>query len=89
MFISSLTENQIVAGAFSFGAALLFWILNWSSTFSGETVGTIIGQLSMLEHLDTLNKGIISLSDVTFFLLFIAVFLFLTSRSLETYRWRG
>ena len=89
MFFSSLTENQIVAAAFSFGAALLFWFLNWTGTFASETLASVLRQLSILEHLDTFNKGIISLSDITFFLLFIAFFLFLTSRSLETNRWRG
>jgi ABC-2 type transport system permease protein len=89
MFFSSLTENQIVAAAFSFGAALLFWVLNWTGTFASETLASILRQLSILEHLDTFNKGILSLSDITFFLLFIAFFLFLTSRSLETNRWRG
>jgi ABC-2 type transport system permease protein len=89
MFLSSLTENQIVAAALTFGAALLFWILSWSSSFTGETVGAIIKQLSILEHLDALDKGIVALSDVTFFVLFTAFFLFLTLRSLETHRWRG
>ena len=39
IFISSLTENQIIAAAVSFGSALLFWVLSWSSTLSGEKVG--------------------------------------------------
>jgi len=89
MFISSLTENQIVAGVISFVLALLFWILSWTAHFVGETSGGVIRQLSILEHLDTFNKGIIALSDVSFFVLFIAFFLFMTSRSLETNRWRG
>ena len=89
MFISSLTENQIVAGAISFGAALLCWVLSWSSTMTSETTGLVLKQLSILEHLDSFNKGILSLPDVSFFVLFIAFFLFLTLRSLESYRWRG
>jgi ABC-2 type transport system permease protein len=89
MFISSLTENQIVAAAVSFGAALLFWILSWTATFTGDATGAVIRQLSILEHLEALNKGLIALSDVTFFLLFIAFFLFMTARSVEASRWRG
>jgi ABC-2 type transport system permease protein len=89
MFISSLTENQIVAGAISFGMALLFWILSWTSTFTGETAGAVLKQLSILEHLEALNKGVIALSDITFFVLFIAFFLFMTARSVEASRWRG
>jgi len=89
MFISSLTENQIVAAAISFGSALLCWVLSWSSSLAEETVGGILRQLSILEHMDSLNKGILSLSDISFFVLFTAFFLFLTLRSIETYRWRG
>jgi ABC-2 type transport system permease protein len=89
IFISSLTENQIVAAAISFGSALLFWVLSWSSTLSGEKVGAVLRQLSILEHLESFNKGILALSDLSFFVLFTAFFLFLTLRSLETNRWRG
>jgi ABC-2 type transport system permease protein len=89
IFISSLTENQIIAATVSFGSALLFWVLSWSSTLSGEKVGAVLRQLSILEHLESFNKGILALSDLSFFILFIAFFLFLTLRSLETHRWRG
>jgi ABC-2 type transport system permease protein len=89
IFLSSLTENQIIAAAVSFGSALLFWVLSWSSTLSGEKVGAVLKQLSILEHLESFNKGILALSDLSFFVLFIAFFLFLTLRSLETHRWRG
>jgi ABC-2 type transport system permease protein len=89
IFLSSLTENQIVAAAISFGAALLFWVMSWTSSFSGEKLGTILRQLSILEHLDTFHKGVLSLVDISFFVLFTAFFLFLTLRSLEAYRWRG
>jgi ABC-2 type transport system permease protein len=89
VFVSSLTENQIVAAAITFGTALMFWIISWTSTFAGETMGIIIRQLSILEHLDSFHKGIISLSDLSFFVLFSAFFLFLTLQSLEANRWRG
>ncbi|MGB6065033.1 MAG: ABC transporter permease subunit [Desulfomonilaceae bacterium] len=89
IFISSLTENQIIAAAVSFGSALLFWVLSWSSTLTGEKVGAVLRQLSILEHLESFNKGILALADVSFFLLFTAFFLFLTLRSLETNRWKG
>jgi ABC-2 type transport system permease protein len=88
-FISSVTENQIIAGAISFGAALMFWIISWTSSFTGPTGGAIIKQVSILERLDSFLKGIIVVSDVSYFVFFTAVFLFLTFRSIETQRWRG
>jgi ABC-2 type transport system permease protein len=89
MFISSLTENQIVAAAISFGSAILCWVLSWSSNLTDATIGFVLRQLSILEHMESLNKGILSLSDISFFVLFTVFFLFLTLRSIEAYRWRG
>jgi ABC-2 type transport system permease protein len=89
LFISSLTENQIISAVVSFGAVLVFWILNWGSSIADESVGAFLKQLSILEHLDSFNKGVIALSDLSFFLLFTAFFIFMTLRSLETQRWRG
>ncbi len=89
VFISSVTENQIVAAAISFGAALMFWVISWTSSFTGQTLGAIIRQTSIIERLDSFLKGVITLSDVTYFLFFTAFFLFLSFRSIETQRWRG
>jgi len=89
MFLSTLSENQIISAAISFGAALLFWVMSWITSFAGETWGYVIRQLSILEHIDSFQKGILALSDMAFFVFFAAFFLFLTLRSLETYRWRG
>jgi ABC-2 type transport system permease protein len=89
VFISSVTENQIVAAASSFGAALMFWIISWTSSFTGQTMGAIIRQASIIERLDSFLKGVITLSDVTYFVFFTAFFLFLSFRSIETQRWRG
>lgn len=89
IFLSSLTENQIVSATVSFGAALLCWIMSWTSSFSGENLGAVLRQMSILEHLESFHKGVLSLVDISFFVLFTAFFLFLTLRSVETYRWRG
>jgi len=89
MFLSSLTENQIVAAAVTFGAALLFWVISWTASMVGETSGSVLKQLSIIEHLESFQKGILALPDISFFVLFVAFFLFLTMRSLETYRWKG
>jgi ABC-2 type transport system permease protein len=89
VFISSLTENQIISAALTFGAALLCWVLSWSSTLAGDPWGTVLRQFSILEHLESFYKGLITVSDLTFFTLFMGFFLFMTLRSLETHRWRG
>jgi ABC-2 type transport system permease protein len=86
---SSLTENQIVAAAISFGALLILWVLGWSSQFAGSGAGWLLSHLSLLEHFDSFPKGIIATQDVIFYLNFLVFCLFLTLRSLESHRWRG
>ena len=86
---SSLTENQIVAAAISFGLSILFWIIGWSSNFVGPKLATVLNYLSLLQHLQNFSKGIIETKDVIYYLSFIFLCLFLTLRSLESKRWRG
>jgi ABC-2 type transport system permease protein len=89
LFISSLTENQIISSALTFVAALMVWVISWGASFAGEGLGTVIRQLSILEHLDALNRGVLAVEDISFFVFFSLFFLFLTLRSVETHRWRG
>jgi ABC-2 type transport system permease protein len=86
---SSLTENQIVAAAISFGLLLFFWIIGWSSQFAASGVGRVLSHLSLLEHFDSFPKGVIDTKDIIFYLSFMVFCLFLTLRSLESHRWRG
>jgi len=59
LFISSLTKNQIVAGAATFGIFLLLWVVDWIGESMGPTGQAILKYLSMTEHLDDFVKGVI------------------------------
>lgn len=89
LFISSLTESQIVAAVISFGVLLLFLVLPWLSQSVGPEAGKVIMELSITEHFDSFAKGLFDTSDVVYYLVFIILFLFLTLRILETKQWRG
>ena len=67
----------------------MFWVMSWVATFTSEDFGAVIRQFSILEHMESFTKGVISFSDITYFILFTAFFLFMTLRSLEANRWRG
>lgn len=90
MFISSLTENQIIAAVLSFGLILTLWIID---SFAGGSSGTIGGQilsyLSVIEHLEDFIKGVIDTSNVIFYASLATLGLILTYRSVESFRWRG
>ncbi len=87
-FISTLTKNQIVAGAVGFAASLLLWIASWSS-YSTSPIGQFFYQLSVVSHLDSFSRGVIDTKDLIYYLSMIFFGLFLTSRSLESLRWRS
>ena len=88
IFMSSLTDNQIVAYVLTFVTCLMLWILNWLSDFMGKTIGAGVKYVSFGERFQDFPKGIIDTRDVIFFLTLIGLFLFLTIRSTESRRWR-
>jgi ABC-2 type transport system permease protein len=90
LWISSLTENQIVAGAATFMLLLLLLLVGWLRDFTtSTTVLQVVSALSIYEHLDDFTKGVISTSHVAYYLSVVTFGLFLTSRSLDGARWRG
>lgn len=89
IFISSLTENQIVAAVATFGTLLIFWVISWASDSAGGVLGRVLSHLSITEHFDSFAKGVIDTKDVIYYLNVTILSLFLTLRSLESKRWRG
>ncbi len=86
---SSMTENQILAGAMTFGGCLFLWLINWASQSAGPVYSDILDYLSLIQHYNNFSQGIIQTSDVIFYLSFVATGLFLTHRVLDSYRWRS
>ncbi|MDL1956742.1 MAG: ABC transporter permease [Candidatus Desulfofervidus auxilii] len=89
VFISSLTENQIIAAALTFGLLLLFWIINWAAYLTEPPLSKIFEGVSLITHFRNFTKGIIDTADIVFYLTFILFGLFLTLRSLEIHRKRS
>jgi len=83
LFISSLTENQIIAAIATFGMLLIFWIVQWVGH------NELLQYLSLLEHFDNFSEGIIDTRDVFYYLSFMVLWLFMTLRVLESKKWRS
>jgi ABC-2 type transport system permease protein len=88
-FISTTTKNQIVAGAGTFGVCLLLWLCSWISEFKTEGWALVVSYASVMSHFDSFAKGVIDSKDVIYYLTVTFFGLFLTSRSLESLRWRA
>ena len=89
VFVSSITESQLVAGTVTFGLLLLFWVITWNQAAANETLIGALTQVSLFDRFVLFTRGAFDTKDVVFFVLFIAFFLFATELSLEARRWRG
>ena len=89
VFVSSLTESQVVAGMATIGILLLFWIITWNEAATSPQLLRALIRLSMFDHFQTFARGVIDAQDVAYFLSFIGFFGFLTLRVLESRKWRG
>lgn len=88
IFISALTQSQIVAAIATFGVSILLLVLNQlSSVVSSAAVSKVIDWISFDTRYQPFTKGIFNIPSIVFFLSVVAVFCFLTARKLESKRW--
>lgn len=88
IFFSSLTENQIVAAALSYGLLLLFWVLNWAGSAAGPKWQGILNYVSFFQHFDDMTRGILDTKDIVYYASFSFFGLFLTHSVIQSRRWR-
>lgn len=88
VFISSLTESQIIAAIGTFiVSVLLMYIDTIASAISNTVFQTIIGWISFYTRYAVFTQGMFSVSSLVFFVSVMAIFVFLTSRRVESRRW--
>jgi len=89
VFFSSLTDNQIIAGALTFASVLVLWIIQALAYEAGPVLSPIFASISVIGHFISFTQGVIKVEDVVYYLSVIFFFLFLAHRSLTSYRWRS
>src|SRR2546422_2851827 len=82
-FISTMTKNQIIAGAATFGVCLLLWVLEWVSGYETATWARVLSYLSVVTHFESFSKGLLVSKDAVYYVTLIFLGLFLTARSIE------
>lgn len=88
LFISTLTENQMIAAVFSIGLNIVFILVDsFAAVMPVKFLQDVFYSLSFYSRYSEFTLGIFSLSNVFFFLSVAFVFLFLTVRVLEKRRW--
>jgi ABC-2 type transport system permease protein len=89
LLISSMTRNQIIAGGVTFCICLLLWLLSWFTAYDSGPALQVLNYLSIVTHFDNFAKGVLELKDIVFYCSMIFFALFMTSRSMESLRWRA
>ncbi|MDL2288619.1 ABC transporter permease [Oscillospiraceae bacterium OttesenSCG-928-F05] len=89
LFLSSLTENQLISCITSLVAFLALYLLDsTASAFaSNPVVYAILNAISIFRRYNNLYNGVLSLADMVFYVSVAGVFLFLTTRVIERKRW--
>lgn len=88
-FVSTLTKNQIIAGASAFGVCLLLWVFYWAGAEEQTASASVMRYISVFSHIEPFAKGLIDTKDVVYFVTMIFLGLFLSVRSIESLRWRA
>jgi len=87
VFISSLTENQILAAIWTYGLLIFFWFLSWNEAIANERIMRILLEISAFDHFINFARGVIQSKDVSYFVLVSAFFWSLCLLSLDQRRW--
>ena len=88
VFISSLTQNQLVAAVVTVAVFLGLYLLDYSYSLMNATwAKNLIYYFSMFRRYNDFTQGIFSFADLIFYLSVAGVFVFLTVRMLERKRW--
>ena len=88
-FISTLTKNQIIAGAATFGVCLHAVGVGMGGRIRNRPWAHVLAYLSVITHFESFAKGVLDSKDALYYVSMIFLGLFLTSRSLESLRWRS
>jgi ABC-2 type transport system permease protein len=88
-FISTLTKNQIIAGAATFGIELLLWVIGWVGEYETALWARVLSYFSVLTHFESFARGVLDSKDAIFYVTVIFLGLFFTARSMESLRWRS
>jgi ABC-2 type transport system permease protein len=89
LFLSALTDSQLIAAAATYGVLLFFWMLTWNEAAVNAGVLGVLKPLSLFDRFEVFAQGGIDTRDASYLVLFTATFLAFTFFALDARRWRG
>jgi ABC-2 type transport system permease protein len=89
LFVSSLTDSQVLAGFLTALPLLLLWLLSWNEAATASGTLPFVRAISLFNHFLPFSVGMIELRDVFYFVFLTGFFVWATLRVLEARHWRG
>lgn len=90
VFISAMTESQVVAAVVSFAIAFFIWLGNNTLTNLGsDFLNIVASSLNMLARYQNFADGIVGFAPFIYYASLSGLFVFLTVRAIERRRWTG
>lgn len=87
MFVSALTENQVIAAVGALAIILVLMMINSFSSIMPGVLQTAVSYISFYTRFAPFAAGTLDVSNVIYFASIAAVFVFLTMRVIEKRRW--
>ena len=88
LFISSLTESQIVAAISTIAAILILICISFLANYiPGDILPGIIRWFAILSRFSPFTAGILDLASVVYYISLAVIFIFLSVRVYEKRRW--
>jgi ABC-2 type transport system permease protein len=88
LFISSLTENQLISCIATLGAFLALALIDMTYSLLNATwIKAVIYWISIFRRYNSFTTGVFSIADLFYYVSIAVVFVFLTVRVLEKKRW--
>lgn len=88
LFISTTTENQIIAAIGGFAFSLFLWVVGWGASYAGPTLSPVLEYISIINHFEDFAQGVIDSSHVAYYILFSFIGIYLSLKSIESIKWR-
>jgi ABC-2 type transport system permease protein len=87
LLVSALTESQVIAFFVTFIIMLALLFLGEIAQHVPNALGTILREISFMEHFTPFQRGLIDTRDVVFFISCAALALMFAFRALESRKW--
>ncbi len=91
LFVSSLTESQIISAVLTFGALFIGYMMSSITSLissSGNMLTKILGCYDLRKYMESFFDGCFSVTGLVYYVSMIVLFLFLTTQSIQKRRWQ-